>query len=139
MVLSTKTASAKQSLPLLVPAEEAPHERTFMQWPVSRKVHPDPVFLDMTQQTIANIANTIVAFEPVTMLMAATDIPAAKRKLSGSIEIWDIPTEDLWCRDSGPIFAIKPDGKLAVSHIQFNGWGRKQVHKRDAQIGRAHV
>ncbi len=134
LVLSSKTASAKQSSPLRVPAEEAPHERTFMQWPVSRKVHPDPVFLDMTQQTIADIANTIVAYEPVTMLMAAADIPAAKRKLSNNVEIWDIPTEDLWCRDAGPIFAIEPDGKLAVSHIQFNGWGRKQVHKRDARI-----
>ncbi len=59
---------------------------------------------------------------------------AEKRKLSDSVEVWDIPTENLWCRDAGPIFAIRPDGKLAVSHIQFNGWGRKQVHRRDSRI-----
>lgn len=134
LAMSMKSASARQPRGFYVPAEETPHERTFMQWPVSRKVHPDPVFLEMTQQTIADIANTIVAYEPVTMLMAASDIPAAKRKLSAKVEIWDIPTEDLWCRDAGPIFAIAPDGKLVVSHIQFNGWGRKQVHRRDAGI-----
>ena len=25
-----------------------------------------------------------------------------------------------------------PDGKLAISHLQFNGWSEKQVHERDA-------
>ncbi|MCP5081697.1 MAG: agmatine deiminase family protein [Alphaproteobacteria bacterium] len=122
---------------LTVPPEEAPHDRTFMQWPVSRKVHPERAFLDILQQTIADIANTIVEFEPVVLLAAKDDQGAARKLLSSSVELWDIPTEDLWCRDSGPLFAIQADGKLAVSHIQFNGWGQKQVHKRDGSIAAA--
>ncbi|CAK9076002.1 DR_2398 family, partial [Durusdinium trenchii] len=51
-----------------VPAEDDPHERTFMQWPVNRTVHPDRWFLEDLQQTIAEIANTIAEFEPVVML-----------------------------------------------------------------------
>ncbi len=117
-----------------VPPEEAPHQRTFMQWPVSRKVHPDPVFLDMTQQTIADIANTISDFEPVTMLADGNEHAKARSKLSDAVELWDIPTEDLWCRDAGPIFVVNGQGGLAVSHIQFNGWGEKQVNRRDSQI-----
>lgn len=117
-----------------VPAEEALHQRTFMQWPVNRRVHPDPVFLDMTHQTLADIANAISEFEPVTMLAAQTDHAKARRKLSEAVELWDIPTEDLWCRDAGPIFVVDGQGGLAISHIQFNGWGKKQVHKRDARI-----
>ncbi|MFS4580063.1 agmatine deiminase family protein [Phaeobacter sp. C3_T13_0] len=117
-----------------VPPEEAPHQRTFMQWPVNRGVHPDPVFLDMVQQTVADVANAISAFEPVTMLAANEDHAGARRKLSGAVELWDIPTEDLWCRDAGPIFAVNAAGDLAVSHIQFNGWGEKQVNRRDSQI-----
>ncbi len=105
-----------------------------MQWPVNRRVHPDPVFLDMAQQTIADIANAIAAFEPVTMLAAQEDHRAARRKLSHTVELWDIPTEDLWCRDAGPVFVVNAAGDLAVSHIRFNGWGRKQVHRRDAQV-----
>lgn len=121
-----------------VPPEEAPHQRTFMQWPVNRTVYPDAVFLDMAQQTIADIANGIADFEPVTMLAHPDDHAGARRKLSSAVELWDIPTEDLWCRDAGPIFVIDGQGGIAVSHIQFNGWGEKQVNTRDSRIA-AHV
>ncbi|MDP7151454.1 MAG: agmatine deiminase family protein [Paracoccaceae bacterium] len=118
---------------LYVPPEESPHQATFMQWPVSRKVYRDRTFLQMVQQTIADIANTIAQFEPVIMLADASDHASARAKLTDTIELWDIPTEDLWCRDSGPLFAFSGD-ELVVSHIQFNGWGRKQVHERDSKI-----
>ena len=122
---------------LLVPPEESPHDLTFMQWPVSRKVHPDPVFLRMLQNTIATIANTISQFEPVTML-AHPDHHVNARKLLGSgVTLWDIPTEDLWCRDSGPLFAQDANGDLVVSHLKFNGWGDKQVHTHDGDVARA--
>ena len=55
---------------LYVPPEEDPHAQTFMMWPASRKVHPDRVFLDILQDTIARIANTIAEFEPVILLAA---------------------------------------------------------------------
>lgn len=119
---------------LYVPPEEAPHQRTFMQWPVSREVYSDPDFLDLVQATIADIANAIADFEPVTMLAAQADHAGARRRLSDGVELWDIPTEDLWCRDSGPLFAFDANRALAVSHIRFNGWGDKQVHVRDGAI-----
>ncbi|WP_269582342.1 agmatine deiminase family protein [Roseibium sp. Sym1] len=117
-----------------VPAEENPHERTFMQWPVNRTVHPDRWFLKDLQETIADVANAIAAFEPVVMLMAPEHRKAAHRLLTGSVDIWDVPTDDLWCRDSGPLFAVNDRGNLAVSGIRFNGWGNKQVHGNDARI-----
>lgn len=118
---------------LVVPPEEGPHARTFMQWPVNRKVHPERAFLELLQQTIADIANTISEFEPVALLAAKQDHKRLHAMVSKSVEIWDIPTEDLWCRDSGPLFA-KVSGELAISHLQFNGWGGKQVHQRDGQV-----
>lgn len=127
-------AGASRQDGLFVPAEEAPHQRCFMQWPSSRRVHPDPVFLEMTQKVIAEIANTISAFEPVTLLLAAEDFGTARRLLSDAVDLWDIPTEDLWCRDAGPLFVTNGMGDLAIRQIQFNGWGRKQVHKRDGTI-----
>ncbi len=122
---------------LHVPPEEDPHARTFMMWPVNRQVHPDGDFLDHLQNTIADIANTIAEFEPVVLCMAAKDRPAAKRLLSDSVDIWDIPTEDLWARDAGPLFAFDAAGELVVSHIQFNGWGGKQVDDRDSKVAAA--
>lgn len=123
-----------QSETYWLPEEADPHKRTFMQWPVNRKVHPDPIFLDMLQRTIADIANTIVAFEPVVMLMDKRHVEKAGRKLSASVEIWDIPTDDLWCRDSGPVFVRDKAGTLAIAHLNFNGWGGKQVHGNDGKI-----
>ena len=122
--------------PLHVRPEEAPHEATFMMWPVNRAVHPERAFLEYLQQTIANIANAIAAFEPVVMLAAASDQGPAKKLLSGNVELWDIPTEDLWARDAGPLIAHRGNQRV-VSHIAFNGWGNKQVHKRDSKIASA--
>jgi len=119
---------------LYVPPEEGAHSGTFMQWPSSVEVYRERGFLEHVQRTIANIANAIAEFEPVIMLASDADYRSAKRLLSANVEHWNIPTEDLWCRDSGPLFAFKDDGSLAVSHIAFNGWGEKQVHTHDGQI-----
>ncbi len=105
-----------------------------MQWPVDRRVHPDSAFLERLQHTIATVANTIREFEPVTLLMDKVERKRARTLISSAVEIWDIPTEDLWCRDSGPLFAKTTDGDLTISHVRFNGWGGKQVHERDGQI-----
>lgn len=127
-------ALAETTPEFVVPPEENPHARTFMQWPVDRRVHPDADFLDILQETIADIANSIVQFEPVVVLAARQNHAAARKVLSGSVELWDVPTEDLWCRDSGPLFAKRNDGENVISHLQFNGWGGKQVHKRDGRV-----
>ncbi|MEM6466596.1 MAG: agmatine deiminase family protein, partial [Pseudomonadota bacterium] len=132
VVLGGSAAMAQSGF--FVPPEEDKHERTFMQWPVNRRVYRDSGFLEETQTTIAEIANAIADFEPVTMLAAAEDHGQARAQLSSNVELWDIPTEDLWCRDAGPIFLVDDAGGMAVNHIQFIGWGNKQVHRRDGQI-----
>ena len=116
------------------PDETAPHERTFMQWPVSRVVHPDADFLYDLQETIAAIANTIVGFEPVVMLAASEHHRAIRKRLSGAVELWDIPTDDLWARDSGPSFVVDGRGGIALTQFNFNGWGGKQTHANDGLI-----
>lgn len=135
-LLSTAARSAAKphGAGYLMPDEAGPHLRTFMQWPVNRKVHPDSLFLDMLQDTIADIANAISDFEPVVMMMDAGFVGKARKKLSGAVEIWEIPTDDLWCRDSGPVFVANPQGEIAISHLNFNGWGAKQVHGNDGRI-----
>ena len=120
-----------------VPPEEARHEATLMMWPASRRVHPDPVFLTMLQDTIAAIANTIAAFEPVILLAEAALHRAIRRQVSANVTLWDIPTEDLWARDAGPLIARAPSGQRALSHIRFNGWGGKQRHARDGAVALA--
>ena len=116
-----------------MPLESAPHERTFMQWPASVDVYGRKL-LGRVQTSIALIANTIAKYEPVVMLVADAQAAAARKALSANVELWNIPTDDLWCRDSGPTFVKDATGALAVAHIQFNGWGEKQPHRYDALI-----
>lgn len=134
MPILSDRVTAKEVRAFRQPDEAAEHERTFMQWPVSRKVHDDAAFLAMLQKAVAEVANAISAFEPVIMLMDARFEPAARRKLSKRVEIWPIATDDLWCRDSGPTFVVDQRGKLAIAHLRFNGWGNKQVHANDGKI-----
>jgi len=124
---------ATASQPLHVRPEEGPHEATFMMWPASRKVHPEKAFLDILQHTIADIANAIAAFEPVIMLAAAFDQAPAKKLLSRDVTLWDVPAEDLWARDASPLIAHKRS-KRVVSHLEFYGWGNKQVHAHDGKV-----
>lgn len=107
-----------------------------MQWPVDPAVYPDRYHLKQVQKTIAAIANTISAYEPVIMLADAAFHASARKLLSDQVELWNIPTNDLWCRDSGPIIVFDDAGQRVVSHIQFNGWGNKQPYNHDAQIAK---
>lgn len=125
------------SFGFIVPAEELPHEATIMQWPVSRVVHPDPHFLADLQDTIARIANAIAAFEPVIMLADSQYHSQMRRMLGRNITLWDIATDDLWARDSGPLIAVYENGNREVPQIQFNGWGNKQTHRNDGRVAPA--
>lgn len=125
-----------QSAALYVPPEDAPHEATLMMWPNSPAVYDDAQFLRQAQRTIALIANTISQFEPVILLAAADHHATIRALVSDRVTLWDIATEDLWCRDAGPLFALRGSDRV-VSHIQFNGWGGEQVHHNDSCVAQA--
>lgn len=116
-----------------MPLESAPHERTLMQWPVSVDVY-GARDLAAVQANILAIANAISEYEPVAMMAAPGARGLNRAKFSSAVEFWDIPTDDLWCRDSGPTFVKDAAGQLAVAHIRFNGWGNKQRHRNDGLI-----
>ena len=104
-----------------------------MQWPVSVDVY-GARDLAAVQANILAIANAISEHEPVAMMAAPGARGLNRAKFSSAVEFWDIPTDDLWCRDSGPTFVKDAAGQLAVAHIRFNGWGNKQRHRNDGLI-----
>lgn len=128
------SATSAKAAGFVVPEESAPHELTFMQWPSTLAVYDDREHRAAAQEVIADIANAVSEFEPVVMLMSREFESGARRILSDDVEIWDIPTEDLWCRDSGPIFALDGKGGIAVTHLNFNGWGNREAHVYDGQV-----
>jgi agmatine deiminase len=124
--------------PVIMPAEWAPHERTLMAWPRRREIW-GPVLEDAKRET-AGVANAVAAFEPLTMVAGSPeDAREARAALTGGVEVLELPIDDSWLRDSGPIFVVddpeRPARRAAV-HWGFNAWGGKfPPWERDAEIG----
>jgi agmatine deiminase len=117
-----------------MPLESEPHSRTFMQWPAHKSIYRSQKALDAVREKIALIANSVAKFEPVVLLARPDQMGAAQAKLGKGVDLWPIETQDLWCRDSGPTFVTNDRGELAVSDLNFNGWGDKQQHEDDGRI-----
>jgi agmatine deiminase len=124
--------------PVIMPAEWAPHERTLMAWPRRRELW-GPLLADAKRET-AGVANAIAAFEPLTMVAGTREeAEEARAALTGDVEVVELPIDDSWLRDSGPIFVVddpqRPARRAGV-HWGFNAWGgRFPPWDRDAAIG----
>ncbi len=117
-----------------MPLESDPHTRTFMQWPSRAAIYGDQKALDAVRSSVVLIARSIARFEQVVVLASEKQLATAAAALGPSIDLWPIPTEDLWCRDAGPTFLKNAMGALAVAELGFNGWGNKQPHADDGVI-----
>ena len=116
-----------------MPDEGETHLRTWMAFGASRKIWGRSL-LPYVREELADIANTIAAYEPVTMLVRPEERRIAEKLLSESVTIAEAPLDDLWMRDTGPVFVRKAVGERAAVNLNFNGWGYKQAHARDAEV-----
>src|SRR6202034_1071837 len=54
----------------------------------------------------------------------------------GRVAIVELPIDDSWLRDSGPIYVVDDAGGRVAVHFGFNAWGEKfPPWDRDAAIG----
>src|SRR4051794_34088630 len=134
--------SAAMSTPaeqgLTMPPEWAPHERTLMAWPCRRELWGGELGAAKTES--AGVANAVAAFEPVTMVARdEADAAEARAACTEAVEVVQLPIDDSWLRDSGPIFVVddpaRPTRRVGV-HWGFNAWGDKfDGYADDAAIG----
>lgn len=111
-----------------MPAEWEPHERTFMAWPTSGYTLGETEAEKLAARTAwANVANAVVSFEPLTMIVNPGDEAIARAFLDPRIELVSAPLDDAWMRDIGPTFVKRTDpghqGELGGVNWVFNGWG----------------
>jgi len=117
-----------------LPDESQPHQRTWMAFGASRKIWGKKL-LPEVQRNLAAIATTIARYEPVTMLVREHEYELARRLTTGSsVELIVFPMDDLWMRDTGPIFVRNKERRKAAVDFNFNGWGRKQTFDLDTRI-----
>jgi agmatine deiminase len=135
-MLPAMTTPAQQGLTM--PPEWAPHERTLMAWPCRRELWGGR--LAAAKAESAGVANAVAAFEPVTMVAGSPqDAAQARAATTEAVEVVELPIDDSWLRDSGPIFVVddiaRPTRRVGV-HWGFNAWGEKfEGFDRDAAIG----
>jgi agmatine deiminase len=123
---------------LTMPAEWQPHERTWMAWPPSGPSTDDlgPDGLHDMRAAWAAVANAVIGFEPVTMVVQSDDASNARTMLDPRVELVEAPLDDCWMRDMGPTFVHDGAGDVAAIDWVFNGWGAQtwSTWERDAAI-----
>jgi agmatine deiminase len=109
---------------LRMPAETAAHERTVMCWPARHELYGD--LMPDAERAHAEVATTIAQFEPVTMIAAPGSGDSASKQCGPEVEVVELPLDDSWFRDTGPIYVLSADGtrRVALDWV-FNAWGEK--------------
>lgn len=116
-----------------MPDEGEPHRATWMAFGPSEEVWGRRL-LKPAREHLANIARTIAQFEPVHLLVREQEHDLAARLCGNRVQLEVQPVDDLWMRDTGPVFVRNAAGEWAGVDFNFNGWGGKQAHARDAEV-----
>lgn len=132
---SNSESTETQKISWLMPDESEPHDRTWMAFGASRKVWGQRL-LPEVQNNLATIAKAIAKYEPVSMLVRQEDYEIAARKCGSSINLVVSALDDLWMRDTGPVFVKDSQGRLGGIDFNFNGWGQKQDYNNDAKVSK---
>ncbi|MER8048146.1 agmatine deiminase family protein [Streptomyces sp. NPDC094032] len=113
-------------------AEWESHTRTFMSWPALESVWQED--LRYVREDIARIARAVGEYEAVVMMARPDQLKAAQRACGSQVEVIPLEVDDLWARDTVPVF-VEEDGAVTGVDFNFNGWGNKQRHENDALVG----
>jgi agmatine deiminase len=116
-----------------MPPEWAAHACTWMAWPCGDDLWIGE--LEPVRNEFASFIRAITAYEPVHLLVQDVEAEQdARARLSGAdVRFHRYHYDDVWLRDSGPIFVANGD-RLRLLDWVFNGWGQKYTATRDNAI-----
>jgi agmatine deiminase len=109
-----------------MPAETAPHERTWMAFPrTGLTLGDDAASAEEAYAAWTAVAHAVAEFEPVTMVVDPSERERAARMLGSGIDQLEAPLDEFWMRDVGPSFVLDDErpGVLGAVDWIFNGWG----------------
>ncbi|MDI2036960.1 agmatine deiminase family protein [Paenarthrobacter nitroguajacolicus] len=107
-----------------MPSETAQQDRVWMAFPTGGYTLGDTEEeAHAARSTWAAVANAILEFEPVTMVVAPDDVETAARYLDPRVEVLTAELNDAWMRDIGPSFVLDANKQLGAVDWIFNGWG----------------
>src|SRR5215469_13343473 len=88
---------------LFMPARWSDHDRTLVSWPARGNFWGE--HMDEAKLEYAQVVRAIARFEPVTVIAnpgAADEV--VERCATENVDVLEIPIDDSWIRDNGPIF-----------------------------------
>ncbi len=116
---------------LVMPAEWAPRQGTWLGWPCNRDTWPDSIRARV-ESAFRSYAGELSIGEDVHFCAGSPGVRARMESVLDGLPhrhrifLHDIPIDDSWLRDSGPIFVRDHHtGKLAITDWDFDKWGGK--------------
>ena len=113
-----------------MPAEWEEQRAVLLSWPLNPVTWEDR--RAALETTYAGFAAAISHFENVMINCVRAEQRRVRRLLveAGAdivrIEMLDVPTNDAWCRDHGPVCLVnRTTGARLLDHFQYNAWGGK--------------
>jgi len=144
MAASSAAGAGDAMNALRMPAEWEPHAATWIAWPHRRATFLGP-FAEIPP-AYARLARLVARYEPVRIIGPADVLAPARAELAGvpGIAFFDIPTNDSWIRDTGPVFLVPQErsagDKPRAACFGWNAWGGKYPPwDADAGVSRAIV
>ena len=133
------------SQPLRLPAEWEPQSAILLAWPHAGTDWAQR--LADVEETFIALVEAIARFQPVLVCVADGDLEAyARARLSSAridmarVAFVEVPYDDTWLRDTGPITLSPPGGEkgsMVLLDFRFTGWGGKfEAGEDDQLVGR---
>jgi len=118
-----------------MPAEWEPHELTLVAWPQRGDAWRGTT-IEAARDTHAEVVAAVADFEPVLLVVDPSQSSDARSRLpSQNVEILELPIDDSWLRDSGPIVVTDGRGMRAGVDFRFNAWGEAfSPYENDAAV-----
>jgi len=118
-----------------MPGRWVEHERTLVSWPCLEWPFA-PGHLEDAKREWAEVILAIRRFEPVTVIANPGSGDEVREACGDTVDVAEIPIDDSWIRDNGPIFVVDGRGAVAMTHFGFNAWGEKlPAWANDAAVG----
>lgn len=109
------------------------HKATWMGFAASSAIWGADL-VNPVRDSLARIANALIEYEAVNMLVKSADMEIARQKLDPRITLIPADLDDLWLRDTGAVFVHNAQGERAAVSFNFNGWGLKQTFANDKKV-----
>ncbi len=113
-----------------MPAEWESQRAILLSWPLNPSTWEDR--RGEIETDYAAFVRAIAEFEDVKINCVRAEQPRILKLLSDAgadiarIEILDVPTNDAWCRDHGPVCLVnRATGARLLDHFLYNSWGGK--------------